>query len=166
MVVPDAKIASTHAQSYRINDSMVIVPGDAEEGSAGDVAGASNDSAGAASKGIASSAAGVSSTSSLVCGRTVGRGPAGASGSPACAAMVPRIMLAAGASVSTDAAVVLGETIGVRMTSSVSPFRMGLVKSALTPLTRMAKVTRVVAGGGVNPTASSASLTLALPVPF
>ena len=80
--------------------------------------------------------------------------------------MSERISLAAGALESGVGATVLGLPNGVNMTSRVSPVRMGLVKSALTPLTRIAKETRLVAGGGVKPTARSASLTLALPVPF
>ena len=87
--------------------------------------------------------------------------------------MPERIVLAAGAAgssadFSADAGEVDvgGASIGVSTTSSVSPVWMGLVKSARTPLTRIAKVTRLVAGGGVKPTASSASLTFAVPRPF
>ena len=91
------------------------------------------------------------------------------------AAIPERIVLAAGAAGSSagfpvvaeaDADDVGGASIGVSTTSSVSPVWMGLVKSARTPLTRIAKVTRLVAGGGVKPTASSASLTFAVPRPF
>ena len=86
--------------------------------------------------------------------------------------MPERIVLAAGATGSADFSPDAGEvdvggaSIGVSTTSSVSPVWMGLVKSARTPLTRIAKVTRLVAGGGVKPTASSASLTFAVPRPF
>ena len=82
------------------------------------------------------------------------------------AAMPERMALAAGAFVSVGAGAVLVDSSGVKVTSKVSPVRMGLVKSAFFPLTRMVKVTRLVAGGGVKPTASRASLTFALPVPF
>ena len=81
------------------------------------------------------------------------------------AAMPERIALAAGAFPS-EAGALFSDSSGVNSTSSVSPVRMGLVKSALTPLTRSVKVTRLVAGGGVKPTARSASLTFAVPVPF
>ena len=86
------------------------------------------------------------------------------------AAIPDRIALAAGAAsaafVAAGTEAAESASIGVSTTSRESPVRMGLVKSARTPLTRIAKVTRLVAGGGVNPTASSASLTLAVPVPF
>ena len=81
-------------------------------------------------------------------------------------AMLPRMALATGVFSSRFSADAFGWSSGVKVTASVSPVRMGLVKSALFPFTRMVKVTRLVAGGGVNPTANSASLTFALPVPF